>query len=285
MTEFRTDLSWDDFDAVLLDMDGTLYHEGEPLPGAADAVNYLQERGVPVACITNASAQVPGKLAAKLAAMGIRIAPDFIYNSAVAMRDWVVSNWDRATVFNFAGEAFDELLADVAEFVADDAPSCDVVAIGSHTRENDTPLDMERALIALRLLRSGASMVVGSADRVFPVRGGGVDFGSGAWGAWFSYAADLPNDRVYHAGKPNPEFFVHAADRVGVCPQRCLVIGDNLESDIAGANEVGMTTALVFSGITDAARLEHSSVKPDFAFQDMADWLAAMTRTSLMAAS
>jgi len=261
-----------DFDAVLLDMDGTLYRVAHAIPGAADAMARLASAGVLVACLTNNSANPPPPRAARLATMGISVPPQRIHTAAAAKADLIVRRWGRARVFNFAGEALPAELAGRAALVTGDSP-CDVVAVGTHFRENAVGFNMDAALTALACLRRGASLVVGCADRVFPIPnalpGAGVEVGSGSWGALFAYAAALPPSRIHYAGKPQRVFFESLCDKLAIQPHRCLLVGDNLDSDIRGGLAVGMKTALVLTGITQPHDVDHSSVRPDIVAADL----------------
>ncbi len=245
-----------DFNAFLFDLDGTLYHEGVALPGAADALGRLQRAGMATACITNASARTPAQLSRTLGDMGIDVPARAIYSSGQAAVDWMLEHFDKPNVCNFGGRAIEAMLEGKAHIVTRADEPCDVVFVGTHTRVEGVAFDMDHALVGLAHLRNGAHLVLGCADRVFPITGGGVEFGSGALGAMFVYAADMPEQRIFRAGKPGAAFFEHLCARLNVEPHRCLLVGDNLESDIAGGKAVGMTCALTLTGVTsrDEAR-------------------------------
>lgn len=267
-----------DFDAVLFDIDGTLCAHDAALPGAVEAVHRVCDSGVKHAFITNNSASTVATQVARLTALGMPAEAREIYTSGSAMADWIRSRWRRPRVFNFAGEALADELSDIAEFIEDDDNDdghCDVVAVGTHLRENDVPFDYARAMLGLWHLRRGADLLVGSADRVY-MYGGRPEFGSGAWGALFAFAADLPRPRIHYAGKPDPEFFLHLCDRLDVKPSRCLLVGDNLESDIAGGLSAGMTTALVLTGVVTREEQEAGNVKPHAVFDDLGAMLREM---------
>lgn len=270
-------MKFDDFDAVLFDLDGTLYHEDHALPGAPEVIAHLRAMGKPAACITNASAYTPHRIAERLQAMGIDVAVDAIQSSGQAAVDYIRSRWPKPRVCNFGGSAFEQMLPEATYVTSPsgDEP-CDVVFVGTHTRVEKKPIDFERALAGLAALRNGATLVCGCADRVFPIEDQQVEFGSGAWGALFVYGANLPKEKVHYAGKPEPSFFHHLCKRLDVTPSRCLLVGDNLESDIAGGVGVGMTTALLLSGVTTEAAARNSAIKPTVIFESMAALLAAL---------
>lgn len=264
-----------DFDAILFDLDGTLYHEDHALPGAPEVIAHLRAIGKPAACITNASAYTPQRIAERLGVMGIDVATDAIHSSGQAAVDYIRSRWPNPRVCNFGGSAFENMLPE-ATYVTTANEPCDVVFVGTHTRVERKPIDFERALAGLAALRNGAELVCGCADRVFPIENQQVEFGSGAWGALFVYGANLPKEKVHYAGKPEPSFFHHLCTRLNVSPARCLLVGDNLESDIAGGIGMGMTTALLLSGVTTAAAAQDSAIKPTVIYENMAALLAAM---------
>jgi ribonucleotide monophosphatase NagD (HAD superfamily) len=267
-----------DFDAILFDMDGTLYREHHGLPGASEVIEHLRATRKRFACITNNSANTSEELSQRLASMGVNLEPAAIYTACHAMADWVrkfPANGGTPRIFNFAGNALPRELAGEAAFVdSPDAP-CDIVAVATHMRENAVPFDFERSLVGLNILRRGAHLLVGCADRVFPIRGG-VEFGSGSWGVLFQFGAAVPPERVYHAGKPEPGFFHSLCRRLGVDPHRCLIIGDNLESDIQGGLRVGMKTALLLTGITRQSDISTSRHQPDVVFEDLPHLMRAM---------
>jgi HAD superfamily hydrolase (TIGR01450 family) len=257
-----------DFDAILFDIDATLCAHHHALPGAIEIVRAVQARGQKLACVTNNSAVTIAAQVTRLASCGIHVPAENIYTSGRAMADWVRQRWARPRVCNFAGVALHDELADVAQFVEQAEGRCDVVTVGTHLRENAVDFDYDRATRALFHLRQGAELLVGCVDRVY-MYNGLPEFGSGAWGELFAFAANVPRGRVHYAGKPDPEFFLHLCQRLNVSPQRCLLVGDNLESDVAGGLSVGMTTALVLTGVSTRADVESGRVKPHVVWEDL----------------
>jgi HAD superfamily hydrolase (TIGR01450 family) len=238
--------------AVLLDLDGTLYHEDEALPGAVDLVRRLQAEHRPFACLTNSTTS-PARLVTRLAGMGITVAADRIYTAAAAAADYVLAHFgNRPRVFNLATDGLRDLLDGRVAWVDDPADDCDAVVAGAPANAF-AGFDRQRA--ALTLLRRRRTALIGiCADRVYP-SARGIEFGSGAFTTMLSYAADV---RPTYCGKPEPVFFTELCRRLGADPARCLLIGDNLESDIAGGRGVGMDTVLVMTGVArpgDADRL------------------------------
>ncbi|MEZ0263750.1 MAG: HAD-IIA family hydrolase [Phycisphaerae bacterium] len=236
--------------AVLLDLDGTLYYEEHALPGAADLVRRLRAEGRPYACLTNSTSS-PARIRTRLAHMGIDMPADRIWSAAAAAADFVLkmtrgTEVPRPRVMNLATEGFHELLDSRVDWVNRADESCDAIVVGAPTNVFATP---DRQRIAMEIARRTPAVLVGvCADRVYPSPRG-MELGCGALTSMLAYAADVPPDRIVYTGKPEPIFFNELCAHLGVPPARCLLIGDNLESDIAGARRVGADTILVLTGV------------------------------------
>ena len=88
--------------------------------------------------------------------------------------------------------------------------------------------------------------------------------------AMFAYAANVT---AVFCGKPEKIFFIELCRRLGVRPERCVLVGDNLESDIAGGKGVGMATILTLSGIASRDDLPSANHQPDAVINDLTDLL------------
>lgn len=252
--------------AVLLDLDGTLYHVDHPLPGAPELVARLASQGRLFACLTNSTAG-PADLSVRLAAMGMRIEPRSIYSAAGAACDYVLQRFGtshRPRVFNLATDSVRDMLEGRVQWVNDPAEPCDAVIVGTPTNPHATE---DRRRTAMLLLRAGAQLVGTCADRVFPSRRG-LEFGAGALCSMLAYAADV---EPFYTGKPLPVFFEILCRRLGVNPADCLLIGDNLESDIAGGKVMGMHTILTLTGVSRREDVQHlpANRRPDAIIDDL----------------
>ena len=250
--------------AVLLDLDGTLYHEDHVLPGAADLVRRLQAEKRIFACLTNSTTS-PQRLAARLAGMGIDMPPDNIYTAAAAAADYVLENVPKPPrVFNLATEGVAEMLEGQAQWVEQSEEPCDAVIAGAPANIFATA---DRQRTALYLIRAGAKLIGVCADRLYPSPRG-LEFGSGAMSQMLAYAANVT---PIYTGKPEPIFFQELCHKLGVDPARCILIGDNLESDIAGAAKLGMATILTLTGVSQRRDLEltQKELKPQQVVEDL----------------
>lgn len=254
------------YDAVLLDLDGTLCESNDILPGAAAVVTRLRSERRTFAVLSN-STDSPAQVTRRLARMGITIEPARIFTAAAAAAGFVLNRQPgRPRVFNLATEGIHELLDGKVEWVKTRDEACDDVVVGAiiNVFSNE-----ERQRIALDLLRNGAALVGICADRIFPSPRG-LEFGSGAFSHMLAYAA---NTTPIFCGKPERLFFEELCQHLQVDPRKCILIGDNLEADIMGAKAMGMATVLTLSGITRAGDLEivPADRKPDRIVKDLTE--------------
>ena len=247
------------FDAVLIDLDGTIWHEEVPLPGAIDLIALLQERRQTFAFVTN-SGLSPKRLRERLNRMGAAVEDSHFYSAASASCDYVREHFPKGTrVFSVAGSACEELLSDHVEWIQDDRSDCGVVMSASLANRNATS---ERFQFAIRHILRGAAHVALCADRAYPTPRG-FEIGSGAVAAMLAFAA---GHQPIYCGKPQRVFFDELCHHLGVSPSRCVLIGDNLEADVAGAKQMDMKSIVPLTGLTtrDMLRANTLGLVPDY---------------------
>jgi 4-nitrophenyl phosphatase len=257
-------INFDQFKAILLDLDGTIYHEECVLPGAVELVDQLQKQRRGYAFLTNSTSS-PQRIANRLDKMGIHTNPELIHTAAQATADYLIERYGpRPRVFNLATEGLEDMLSGKVDWVQSAADPCDAVVAGAMTNLYATE---DRQRTALALLRRGTALVGICADRVYPSPRG-IEFGSGAFCSILSYAANVT---PVFCGKPEERFFKSLCTKLDLDPAECLLIGDNLESDIFGGNRSGMQTMLVLTGVAisdDLARIE-PTYQPGFVIQSL----------------
>jgi 4-nitrophenyl phosphatase len=270
-------LDFSNFAAVLLDLDGTIYHEDDPLPGAVELIRYLQKKGQLFACLSNSTSS-PKRIMTRLRKMGLDLRPDQIYTAAAAACDYVLIHaTKKATkprIFNLSTEAVGEMLEGSVDWVSSAAEPCDAIIVGASTNVFATE---DRQRVALELARAGALVLGICADRVYPSPRG-LEFGAGALTHMLSYAAGVT---PVFTGKPETIFFHELCRRLQVDPTKCILIGDNLESDVMGAKAVGMRTILTLTGVARAADVSSlpKDRQPDQVVEDLVELLQQLVRT------
>lgn len=259
----------DKYQAVLLDLDGTIYHEEYALPGAVDLIRHLQQTHRKFACLSNSTTS-PLRIMSRLLRMGVEIDPSNIYTAAAAAADHVIAkHGPRPRVLNLATEGIQEMLNGLVDWVNSNGEPCDAMIVGTLTNAYATE---ERLRIGLHLLRKGAELIGISADRVYPSQRG-IEFGSGALTAMLAFAANV---QPTFCGKPNEVFFTSLCKRLAVAPKDCLLIGDNVEADILGGRGLGMSTILTLTGVTRRRDLHNvlPHMKPDIVVEDLQELMS-----------
>ncbi len=257
------------YPAVLLDLDGTLFHDARPLPGAIELVQHLETARVRFACLTN-SGSSPAVVMQRLAGVGIHLPPGSVYTAATAAGDYVRKHLPRRgparkpRIYQLVSQSCAQLLEGEVDWVEQPDAPCDAILIASLDNPSVTP---DRLFTALQLARRGAELIGLCADRVYPSTRG-MEFGAGALTRMLSYAAGV---EPTFCGKPDPKFFEELCQHLQVAPPGCLLIGDNLESDIAGAKQVGMRTILTLTGVSRQREVDAAAPqqRPDLVISDL----------------
>lgn len=245
---------------VLADIDGVLCRGSVPLPGAAEFVCWMQERGISYLFITNNSTRTPQQHVEKLARLGIPAAPEQVLTSSLATRAFLEQVAPRGTgVFLIGQRGLEEALLGDGYFLPDEqAPAYVVVGL-------DIQLTYEKLRRACLLIRAGARFIGTNPDRTFPGPEG-ITPGCGAILAALEAATDV---RPIVIGKPERYLFEAGLGRLGAGVEESAVLGDRLDTDMAGARRLGLTALMVLTGVHDAKDVQRSRVQPDAVFPDL----------------
>jgi len=254
-------LEWGAIKGVICDMDGVLWRGETPLPGLHAFFALLEARQIGYVLATNNASKTPEQYVEKLARMGVTTTIEHVLNSATAAADYLATQAvPGAPVYPIGGPGIREALR-LRGFTLTEGNRADYVVVGW-----DRDLTWQKLATATLLIRNGAGFIATNPDRTFPMENGLVP-GNGAQVAALITATDVT---PVLAGKPAPLLYERALARMGTSPEETLVIGDRLDTDILGGLRLGMPTALVLSGITQADELPASPIHPDVVFDDLA---------------
>lgn len=244
----------DAYRAFLLDLDGVVYRGDHPLPGAPETVAALRDAGRRVVFLTNNSARTPQQVAEKLATLGVPAIAQDVVTSAQVAAGLVVRELGRgARAFVVGEEGIRSALAEAGVGVVDGpAGGADVVVVGW-----DRGVNYDRLRSASVLVQRGARLVATNADASYPAPGGELWPGAGALLAAVEITTGA---RAVVAGKPHRPMFDAAVERAG--GGRALVVGDRIDTDIAGARAAGLDAALVLSGAASPSDLLDNDALP-----------------------
>jgi HAD superfamily hydrolase (TIGR01458 family) len=248
---------------VLLDLDGVLYVGDQPVPGAARVVDWLERQRVPYRYLTNTTSRPRQAIVDKLRGMGIAAAAGQILTPAVAALTWLRRhNLQHPALFvsDATATEFDELdpLADGAE------DGADAVVVG----DLGEGWDFATLNRAFRLLMSGAGppLVALGLTRYWRA-GDGLRLDAGAFVRALEYATSRP---AVVLGKPDPEFYRVAVADLDLPVDQVVMVGDDVRSDVEGAQLAGLTGILVRTGKFSPSDLT-GDVSPDGVLDSIAD--------------
>ena len=233
----------DAYDTLLLDLDGTLYKGPDAIPGAAQALASLPQRLI---YVTNNASRSPLDVAKHLDELGFVADEDAVVASSQAAARVLAERLDAGSAVLVIGT--DALAAEI-ELVglrpvrtADEKP---VAVVQGHSTATAWP-NLAEACLAIR---AGAIWVASNADTTLPTERG-LAPGNGSMVAALRAATD---QEPVIAGKPYVPIMEDALRRSG--SRAALVIGDRMDTDIAGANAVGLDSLLVLTGVSTVDNL------------------------------
>jgi glycerol-1-phosphatase len=236
------------YDHVILDLDGSVWVGRIATPRAPEAIAALRAAGKGIVFATNDGSRSPEEYVRKLWSIGCTAAVEEVVSVGAAIQHLLAGRAPGAGAFVIGSQAIVDHVADAGHHILNGTPraeSADVVVVVGHADLNYTELRT-----ATRAVMAGAQMIGGGRDRNFP-SGSGVCPGTGAILAALEYAT---GHTALSVGKPDPQMFITALDRLG--PGRALVVGDRLDSDLAGAAATGLDGAIVLTGSTTRQEAE-----------------------------
>jgi HAD superfamily hydrolase (TIGR01450 family) len=236
----------DSYDAVLFDLDGVIYLGPVAVPGAAEGIAQLHDRGTRIGFVTNNAARPPVAVADHLVELGIPAAATDIVTSAQAAAHLLVNRCGAgARILAVGGEGVTAALTEaglVAVYSADDNPVAVIQGYGFDLQWQE----LNEAAIAIQ---RGAHWVATNIDPTRPTERGLVP-GNGAAVTAVQLVVQI-NPEV--AGKPYRPLLDDTVERLGA--HHPLFVGDRLDTDIAGAINAGIDSMLVLSGSHRAEEL------------------------------
>jgi len=233
------------YDHVLLDLDGCVYVGEEPTPGAVEAISALRAAGKGVAFVTNDGRHAGEDYVRKLWRLGFRASLEEVVTVGGALQHVLADAEGWRAAYVVGAPAIHRHVEDAGVRIVNgrDVPVPDVVVVAAH---DDLHYDELRG--ATQAVLRGAALICAGRDATFPMPDG-LWPGTGAIVAAVEAATGV---EAINAGKPAAQPFLTALDRLGAPSSgaRALVVGDRLDSDVAGARAAGLDAALVLSGAT-----------------------------------
>jgi inorganic pyrophosphatase len=252
--------------AILLDIDGTILEGGVAVPGAPAAIRTLRESGLKLKFMTNISAKTPAQIADALQKAGIGADADDVHSSTAACIQYL-----RSRGATYSDVLVPELVKPLFSELDVDNERPQFVVVG----DVGDGFSYQAMNYAFTRIREGA-ILLAPQKNLWWMDADGPKIDSGAFVTALE-AATCKQSII--TGKPTAQFFLGALATFGVEPHDALVVGDDLNTDIAGAIGIGAGSALVLTG-KGAGVSGGSDVVPDTRLDSIAD-LPAYVRSLL----
>ena len=244
---------------VILDLDGTVYRGEREIPGAADFIAWLLDRGIRPLYVTNRSSRVPEEVRAQISGFGVPCSCDDVLTSSGAAARYLATG----SAYCIGEHGLSAALEEAGISLTEKDPDYVVVGYDSH-------LTYAKLTTACRCIDGGARFLATNPDRVLYVEDGMLP-GTGAIVAAVTTACGAEPEVI---GKPEPLIFEMALAQMGLPPRDVIAVGDNIETDIRAADSAGIRSVLLLTGISTREDADRSPVKPTW----IADDFTALTR-------
>jgi len=246
--------------AFISDMDGVIYHGNRIIPGAAEFVAWLEKQGKKYLFLTNSSQRSPRELSQKLERLGIQVAEEHFYTSAMATAAFLAHQCPGGSAYVIGEPALANALYDAGFTMNDSNP--DYVVVGE-----TSAYTYDRICEAVNLVRKGARLIGTNPDVTGPVESGIIP----ATGSLMAPIEMSTGARAYYVGKPNPIMMRTALEKVSCRREDTVIIGDRMDTDMVAGIEAGMETVLVLTGVTDRENMNEFAYRPSLILDSVAN--------------
>jgi 4-nitrophenyl phosphatase len=230
--------------SLILDMDGVLWRGDTPIGDLSRIFVRINNLGLKYVFATNNGSRTPDQYVERLVRLGVQVEPWQVVTSSLAVAHLLSQHFPSGGSVFAIGE--DGLICALRAKGFDTLPAENASKACAVVMGIDRGITFEKMVEAALLVQGGIPFYATNPDRTFPTPRGEIP---GA-GAWISVISSATGEEPVFAGKPAPDLLELARSRLGTEKQETLVVGDRLETDIAGGQAAGMPVALVLSGVS-----------------------------------
>lgn len=249
--------------SLILDMDGVLWRDSQPLGNLPDIFERIDKLGWKVCLATNNSTASIEEYLLKIGSLGVNLQPQQVITSSLATAHYLCRRYPSGGKVYIIGETGLIQALEERGYTQSEEDALAVV-VGF-----DRQVTYEKLCRATLLIRSGLPFIATNSDKTYPTPQG-LAPGAGAILSALETATDI---KPHVVGKPAPELYQVALERMGADVETTLVVGDRLETDIAGAQALGCLTALVLTGVTSNQEAHAWRPAPDWIADDLTNLL------------
>lgn len=243
---------------ILLDLDGVLYVDSQPVAGAVEAVKCIRASGMPCRFVTNTSTLSLSSLQAKLQALGFAVPASEIISAPQAALRYLQSQGQPVCRLLLA----EDVKRDFHALPQSDTDA-DYIVVGDIGNAWSYRMINE----VFNCLVHGAKLIAIHKNKFWQTAQG-LQMDIGGFVHALEYASGT---QAMMMGKPSADFFNIALQELGLAANEVAMVGDDIDSDVGGAQQAGLAGILVRTGKYRQAYAEASAVKPDLVLDSMQD--------------
>ena len=252
-----------DIRGIIFDIDGVLEFQGSVYPGAVETLKKLRDRGFALRFLTNSTLKSRASCAARLRRAGYRVSDDEVITASYATAAYLRTLGPRTCWVMLDREGFDEF----KEF-EQDLVSPEYIVIG----DSRSRFDFEHLNRVLRLILRGAKLI-GMQSELVDSSMGAPELNVGSWVGMLERATGV---KATYIGKPSSYVFELTMKTLELDKSEIVMVGDQVATDVKGANDFGIRSILVKTGEFDEQDLG-GSIVPDFVVESVRDVLGVVS--------
>lgn len=249
-----------DIKGFLIDLDGVIYVGDTAISGAQDTIEFLKEKKIPFRFVSNTTRKCRETIARRLSGMGIDVPVEYIFTPPLAAITYIKQSGKNRVCLLTTGDVHKDFETTCS---CDCSSDVDYVIIGDAGHK----LTYDSLNRAFRHLNSGAELIALEKDRYW-MAPDGLSLSAGPFVEALEFAT---GKTPMVMGKPSLTFFELALRDMGLRPQETAMIGDDIITDIGGAQNAGMKGILVRTGKFSEEHMKGVEIKPTYIINSIAD--------------
>ncbi len=238
---------------IIFDIDGVLEYHGRVCDGAVETVQALRDQGLILRFLTNSTLKSRASCASRLRAHGFAVADEEVFTASYLTAEYLRRKDVRSCWVMVDGEGMSEF-----QDLPEDREHPEYLVVG----DNRSCFDFEHLNRALRVLLQG-SKLIGMQGELLDTVTGEPELNVGSWVSMLERAS---GQQAVYIGKPNALAFRTVLESMRLPTEQVTVVGDQLSTDIAGAQRLGMRTVMIRGGEFQPSDAE-KDIHPDIAIE------------------
>lgn len=244
---------------ILIDLDGTMYRGNDVIPSALLFIEHLQKERIPFLFVTNNATRTHAQNREKMEALGFRGLKDsHFFTSAMAAASYMKNHCDIHSVFYIGEDGLREALLEQHFLITDTDAEAVVVGL-------DKQLTYDKLCKAYEFLQQGAKLIGTNQDRRIP-HGDQYLVGNGGIVSLLEYCSETP---AVFTGKPTSIMMKEILRYTNTSAENVVMIGDNLETDVAFGLNNHVRTIFVTSGVHQSKDCQRFQIQPNLIIEDL----------------